>query len=256
MKRQPVDLGYVLRQFPRFEFGMHDFDHRLRVQKFVYLLQASNVYLGYDYSWYLRGPYCSTLAASGFALSEFYEDIPQGVRMAFASPTTNGRFEGFKEFIRGHENDAGFLEIAATLHFLHAAGRLTRDEMLQRVAGKRPGFDEDACAGIRSYMEEKDILDSGVAGETEPAANGGEDDCMCGSELECDPAAFVRKVPDDMNRRPYDRGIYHMLLDSKEANEKIALVGKDVFRPGLRHPPVDEITVDDTELLVRLLRRA
>ena len=47
-----------------------------------------------------------------------------------------------------------------------------------------------------------------------------------------------------------------MLLDSKEGNEKIALVGRDVFRPGQRRPSVDEITVDDTKLLVRLLRRS
>ena len=85
MNRQPIDLGYVLRQFPQFEFSMRYFDHRLRAQKFVYLLQAFNVYMGYDYSWYLRGPYCSNLAASGLALDGFYGDIPQGARIVFAS---------------------------------------------------------------------------------------------------------------------------------------------------------------------------
>lgn len=255
MNRQPVDLGYVLRQLPRFEFSMRDFDHRLRVQKLVYLLQAFDVYMGYDYSWYLRGPYCSTLAASGFALDGFYEHIPQGVRMAFASPQVDGRFEDFKRRISGRENDTAFLEIAASLHFLVAGGGLARDEALRRVAAKRPEFTEDMCIETRSLLEEDwKILGGGASGPN-PAAGGNGDACAYGSELECDPALFVPKTPPDMDRRPCDQGFYHMLLDSKVGNEKIALVGRDVFRAGQRRPPVDEITVDDTELLVRLLRR-
>lgn len=252
MNRQPVDLGYILRQFPQFKFGMHDFDHRLRVQKFVYLLQSFDVYLGYDYSWYLRGPYCSMLAASGFALAEFYTDIPQGVRMTFSSPMVNSRFEDFKGFIAGHENDTDFLEIAASFHFLEAGGKLGRDEILRRVVNKRPQFTEAKCKDVRSCLEGSKIVISGSVNKEHPASGG---DCAYGSELECDPASFVPSVPDDMDRRPYDQGIYHMLVDSKESNEKIALVGRDVFRPHQRHPHVDEITVDDTELLVRLLRR-
>ena len=255
MNRQPIDLGYVLRQFPQFEFSMRDFDHRLRVQKFVYLLQAFNVYMGYDYSWYLRGPYCSNLAASGFALDGFYGDIPQGARMVFASPTVNGRFENFKRSIGGRENDTVFLEIAASLHFLDAGGRLVRDEALRRVVNKRPGFTEDACIKIRSLLEDewKILGNCGTEGTGTDGSGGG---YAYGARLECDPAMFVPEVPEDMSRRPYDQGFYHMLLDSKEGNEKIALVGRDVFRPGQRRPPVDEITVDDTELLVRLLHKS
>ena len=256
MNRQPVDLGYVLRQLPQFEFSMRDFDHRLRFQKLVYLLQAFDVYMGYDYSWYLRGPYCSTLAASGFALDGLYEHIPEGVRMAFASPRVNGRFEDFKRRISGRENDTAFLEIAASLHFLDAGGGLARGEALRRVASKRPGFAEDACAEIRSLLEEWKILGGGAGGD-DPAegGGGGGGGGAYGSEIDCDPALFVPEIPPDMGRRPYDLGFYHMLLDSKEGNEKIALVGRDVFRKGQRRPPVDEITVDDTGLLVRLLRR-
>lgn len=47
MDRQAMDLGYILRQFPDLGFGMDDTGHRLRVQRFVYLLQAFDIYLGY-----------------------------------------------------------------------------------------------------------------------------------------------------------------------------------------------------------------
>ena len=255
MNRQPVDLGYVLRQFPQFRFGMHDFVHRLRTQKFVYLLQSFDVYLGYDYSWYLRGPYCSMLAASGFALTGFYASIPQGVRMAFSSPAVNGRFEDFKGFIGGHENDADFLEIAASIHLLETWGNLGRSEVTRRVVDKHPQFTVEKCRDVRSHLERSGILGSGSGSGTadrERPVGGG----AYGSEMECDLAAFVPRVPGDMDQRPYDQGFYHMLVDSKEGGEKIALVGRDLFRPHQRRPHVDEITVDDAELLVRLLRRS
>ena len=249
MNRQPVDLGFVFRQFPRLEFGMSTFDHRLRVQKFVYLLQSFDVYLGYDYSWYLRGPYCSTLAASGFALAGFYGGIPAGAGMRFSSPSVHGRFERFKQFVDGRENDNAFLEMAASLHFLEEKGGLGREEALDRVASKRPEFTREGCEGVRQRLKKEGVLNGGLA---VPAAQQGE--CAYGEPADCESFVEVSALPDDMDRRPYDKGFYHMLLDSKEAGEKITVVGRDIFRPEQRRPHIDEITVDDTALLVRLIQ--
>ena len=249
VNRQPVDLGFVLRQFPRLEFGMHTFGHRLRVQKFVYLLQSFNVYLGYDYSWYLRGPYCSTLAASGFALAGFYGGIPDGAGMRFSSPSVHGRFERFKRFVGGRENDNAFLEMAASLHFLEGMAGLGREETLGRVAGRRPEFTREGCEEARRRLVEAGVLGRSAAA---PAAPQGE--CAYGEPGGCESFVEVPALPDDMDRRPYDKGFYHMLLDSKEAGEKIAVVRRDMFRPDQRRPHIDEITVDDTALLVRLIQ--
>ena len=250
VNRQPVDLGFVLRQLPRLEFGMHTFGHRLRVQKLVYLLQSFDVYLGYDYSWYLRGPYCSTLAASGFALAGFYGDIPAGAGMRFSSPSVHGRFECFKRFVDGRENDNAFLEMAASLHFLEGKGGLSHKEALDLVAGKRPEFTREQCEEARRRLEEGGIFGGG--GQAAPAAQEGK--CAYGEPADCESFVEVSALPDDMDRRPYDKGFYHMLLDSKEAGEKIAVVGRDIFRPEQRRPHIDEIAVDDTALLVRLIQ--
>src|SRR5688572_29318776 len=43
-------------------------DDRVRVQKSVYLGQVSGADLGYRYSWYIKGPYCSPLARDYYAL--------------------------------------------------------------------------------------------------------------------------------------------------------------------------------------------
>ena len=247
MNRQPVDLGFVLRQFPHLEFGMHTFEHRLRLQKFVYLLQAFDVYLGYDYSWYLRGPYCSTLAASGFALTGFYDDIPAGAAMRFSTPSVHARFKRFKEFIDGREGDNAFLEMAASLHFLEGKGGLGREEALERVAKKRPEFTKEGSEEVRRSLEKAGFF----SGRGAPAP---EAECAYGESADCESFVEVPALPDDMDLRPYDKGFYHMLLDSKTAGEKIVVVGRDIFRPDQRRPHIDEITVDDTALLVRLIQ--
>ena len=158
MDRQTIDLGYVLRQFPSLDFGMGDFAHRLRVQKFVYLLQAFDIYLGYDYTWYLRGPYCTHLATIGYALSRAYDRIPRDQKMAFVNPDVQERFVRFKGFIRGRENDNGFLEIAASLHVLHRTSGMGKDAIIERVAAKRECFSREQCAGIWEEMERWNLM--------------------------------------------------------------------------------------------------
>ena len=71
--RQPFVLGFILRKFLEFGFSMKGFDGRLRLQKFICLLQAHGICLGYDY-WCLLGPYCSSLATGRFILGDIYTD--------------------------------------------------------------------------------------------------------------------------------------------------------------------------------------
>ena len=147
-----IDLGHILRQFPDLEFGMADFEHRLRIQKFVYLLQAFGVYLGYDYSWYLHGPYCTRLATVGYALGSIYDMVPYDKDMVFASPAVQERFERFRRFIKGRENDSDFLEIAASLHMLRRTSDAPRADIVERVAAKRERFGRDRCDRVWEEM--------------------------------------------------------------------------------------------------------
>ncbi len=87
---------------------MADFEHRLRIQKFVYLLQAFGVYLGYDYSWYLHGPHCTGLAAVGCAPGSICGMMPYDKDMVFVNPAVQERFERFGRFVSGRENDTTF----------------------------------------------------------------------------------------------------------------------------------------------------
>lgn len=251
MNRQPIDLGFILQQFPRFEFSMASFEDRLRVQKFVYLLESFDVYLGYEYSWYLRGPYCLTLAASGFALDGFYARIPENPNMHFSKPSVHERFEGFKRFVSGREADIDFLEMAASLHFLEKSGGLPRAQIFERVLNKRrPRFTESGYREVQGCLEQWKLIGGSGNEASKP-----ESWCAYGDKPGEEWFAEAPAVPESMDLRPFDKGLYHMLLDSKEGNEKIVLVGRDVFRPDQRRPLVDEITVEDKRLLVDLIER-
>ena len=159
MDRQPFVLGFLLREFPEFDFRMADFLDRLRLQKFIYLLQAHGIYLGYDFSWYMRGPYCTTLAAAGFALEDFYGQIPERPKGSrFANNTIQKRFDRFAKFIKGKVNDTKFLEAAASLHFLLKTRRITDDEAVGKVTGKMPNTSEAYVRKVLVHIRSEGLL--------------------------------------------------------------------------------------------------
>lgn len=161
MDRQPFVLGFILHKFPEFGFSMDTFDDRLRLQKFIYLLQAYGVYLGYDFSWYLRGPYCSSLATDGFILDDIYADMkvdPRKDKTEFANSFVQKRFERFAEFIKPKACDRVFLETAASLHCLIVMEPdIGDDDAVRKVAAKTPDTDEGGVRSVISVLEKEGL---------------------------------------------------------------------------------------------------
>ena len=155
MNRESVELGFVLKQIKDYKFSMQKFEDRLKLQKMIYLLQAFGVYLGYDFSWYLRGPYCSKLAHSGFSLGDTYEAIPDNVELRSKEDKNN--FARFQEFIKGKDIDA--LEIAASLHYLKKVHgeSISEEKILKIVTEKRPNFMERQVKGIWKEMKRQQL---------------------------------------------------------------------------------------------------
>lgn len=57
-----------------------------------------------------------------------------------------------------------------------------------------------------------------------------------------------------MDERYVDKALYFMILDAIEANVELKLVGKNVFRPEVSRPVVDDFIVDD-QVVVPILKR-
>lgn len=152
--RQAFVLGFLLRKFPEFDFNMGGFDGRLRLQKFICLLQAHDAYLEYGFSRHMRGPYCAAPAASGFALRGFYEHMPRNSKdSGFASSAVRGRLDRFAGFIRSRGKDAKFMEAVASLRFLTKARKISPDAAVRRVAFKMPDTDEACVMGMSARLE-------------------------------------------------------------------------------------------------------
>ena len=136
-----VILGYVLRSIPNSDFSMGDFGGRLRLQKIIYLVEAFGVYLGYGFSWYLRGPYCTSLTRAGLELEQVASEIPDNARAQFLRKAARERFDRCVRFIGSimdGPNDLDRLEIAASVHLLAKDSALSKKDIFGRIVSKMP----------------------------------------------------------------------------------------------------------------------
>jgi len=136
-----VILGYVLKSIPNSDFSMKTFGDRLRLQKIVYMVEAFGVYLGYDFSWYLRGPYCTNLARAGFELEQIMDRIPDGDGVKFLEKDIQKKFDrcvGFIASVMDRHDDLDKLEIAASIHILAKTSNASKQDIFERVVSKMP----------------------------------------------------------------------------------------------------------------------
>jgi len=121
-------------------YSVEGFQNRLKLQKTVYLLQAFGIYLGYEYNWYLYGPYSPGLARDAYEVSPRL-GLLEPVR--FADDETEMRFQVFTEFLGEYKDDPQWLELVASLHMLNRVyeGKNQKD-IFRRMAKKQPYLTE------------------------------------------------------------------------------------------------------------------
>ena len=111
--------------------AMTTFDDRLVVQKAVYLLQAAGLPLGYFFSWYLRGPYCRSLASDMFE-SALDQLIPEAIHEHYElPPRVLQKLEPVRKLIENRTKGdlASWLELLASIHYLaHQSSIPANDE--------------------------------------------------------------------------------------------------------------------------------
>lgn len=106
------------------DVDMSSLETRISFQKTIYFLDILDVGVDYHFSWYLRGPYSTSLAADGFALDsmdvESRTELSADVDIRSATP----KLEKAKQFLDEIHEDLkdmdkhSRLELAASLHFL------------------------------------------------------------------------------------------------------------------------------------------
>lgn len=115
-------------------FDMLTFGNRLKLQKYIYLMQALfKLNIGYEFSLYHHGPYSTELAKNGFQIQNFEEMKP----LRFKDDEAEKRFSSFVNFIKPHKDDIEWLEIASSIHILKTLYPTENDEqIIKRVKEK------------------------------------------------------------------------------------------------------------------------
>lgn len=133
------------------DYSLQSFRDRLIIQKTVYLLQAFGIYLGYQFHWYLRGPYSPRLTKDAFNNEANWSRISA---VEFANETAEERFRAFLAFVELHKNDDAWLETAASAHFLAKVyGIRDKDQIFEKIRRKQPGVTRNGFEDCWSDLE-------------------------------------------------------------------------------------------------------
>jgi uncharacterized protein YwgA len=114
-------------------FNIDSFPKRLILQKAIYLAQAIGVNFGYHYRWYLKGPYCNSLADDGFAVASQIDNKDEYKGWTLDKVAVSA-LEKIKPIVSekkgGIEKLAKDLELLASVHFLIVRGQVSEDNIL------------------------------------------------------------------------------------------------------------------------------
>jgi uncharacterized protein YwgA len=118
------------------KFSLDSFQDRLKLQKTVYLLQAFGIFLGYNFNWYVYGPYSPGLASDAFGMAPGLTNFEP---IWFSDPEVENRFEQFLRFVSQKKDSPDWLELVASIHMLRQMyPQKSREEIFDRMAAKQP----------------------------------------------------------------------------------------------------------------------
>jgi uncharacterized protein YwgA len=115
---------------------------RKRVQKAVYLVQQTGLDLGYQYSWYLMGPYSSALTRDYYDLAASFEEGEEDFPTVELRGAVLERLQRVKPLMTVPEScpldQSSWLELIASVHYLQKARGLNPDAAEQELKKLKP----------------------------------------------------------------------------------------------------------------------
>ncbi|MCD6247702.1 MAG: hypothetical protein J7J87_04730 [Candidatus Diapherotrites archaeon] len=132
-----------------FKPNIDNFEHRLIIQKLVYLLELKGVKTGFSYSLYVRGPYSSELTEQIYESRKKVENLVTSENL---SNTELKYVQEFKELFR--ELRPSILEVAATYAFFAFDQKQDPLTALKNVKRMKPFYSEAQIAiGVSKAKE-------------------------------------------------------------------------------------------------------
>ena len=145
---KPETLAGLLKRLYK-NFDVSEFPDRLKVQKFVYILQNRGINLGYLFNFYLYGPYSTDLTRTAFQI----EDFPLKHKAEFVKPEVEKKFSDILSRLQNHKEDVRWLEGASSILFLAEMG-YSKDGIYRQLAKKKVPFNNDNIDVIWKELEQ------------------------------------------------------------------------------------------------------
>jgi uncharacterized protein YwgA len=148
-------------------FQVSTFVDRKLLQKKTYFLQAFGIDFGYNFGFYLYGPYGSELTSDVFHLSAQKDQAPktlEKVELSLEEEKAMKRMERFLDGIKGEKKEIAYkLELLSSLHFLwkitHFQNKSKEEVFRKLKARKQIANDEDLEIAWR-YLVDFGLIES------------------------------------------------------------------------------------------------
>lgn len=122
------------------DFNKNWFNHRLKLQKYVFIAQRFGFRTDYDYSLYIHGPYSSKLADDYYGISDFTDREPMALDYKFIRLVKNKSEE--------------WLELASTILMIKERyGNVSRDKLINLVKTVKPFAEREYLIEITRSLE-------------------------------------------------------------------------------------------------------
>lgn len=150
--------------------GLHikkeSFADRLVAQKKMYLLQALGSDLGYQYNWYLHGPYSPTLTGYVYANLDWINDSSDELKQYNLSENTRNHIQRVndleqKRIVTGL-TQSDWYELLASLHYISHNRKSwdvrKKEDVFQKLQKYKPKYSEEECKLAFSILEKEGFL--------------------------------------------------------------------------------------------------
>ncbi len=134
-------LGLFLQELDR-PLEISSKDDRLRTQKAIYLGQLTGVDLGYRYSWYVHGPYSTSLTQDYYAFNSLPDSEKAEFQQSSLNEATKAKLAKAKPLFNipqdVHLQMPQWLELLCSWHYLRKVAKYDDYKARQTMQAQKP----------------------------------------------------------------------------------------------------------------------
>ncbi|WP_192847455.1 hypothetical protein [Aureimonas sp. AU40] len=141
---------------------------RVRIQKAIYLAQVMGVNLGYSYSWYVKGPYSTSLTRDYYALQDSADEVDGEIAGKTLHPDLLDKMSNIRHLLAKPVEVAldkwQWYELLASMHFLLVASRYNFERACQVLRDTKPHLSDFLEVGYQHLMRHGLLPSRGILG--------------------------------------------------------------------------------------------